>query len=254
MPGPLDLGVDDDPLGHLEVGARVHVDVAVARRGVDHRHARDGADRLLQALAAARDDQVDDALLSCASSVSSSRPPPATSARQPSGSPAPVGRLARDPRQHGVGVRAPRTSRAAAPRCPTSGTARRRRSSRSAAPRRRRRSRRAGLEPCGTRARWPGARRRRPRRPGRAAPRSPARRRRSPRTRASSSASRSISAAERPDSRPASRSRALASRISGDPRLERVGDGVQRARPSSPSRTAASRRAAALAAQREIGH
>ena len=48
---------------HREVGARVDVDVAVARRGVDHRHRRDRAERLLQALAAARDDQVDDAVL-----------------------------------------------------------------------------------------------------------------------------------------------------------------------------------------------
>ncbi len=42
---------------------------------------------------------------SWASSVSSSRPPPATSARQPVGQPGALGRLARDPGQHGVGVR-----------------------------------------------------------------------------------------------------------------------------------------------------
>ena len=42
---------------------------------------------------------------SCASSVSSSRPPPATSASAPVRQPGALGRLARDPRQHGVGVR-----------------------------------------------------------------------------------------------------------------------------------------------------
>ena len=67
------------------------------------------------------------------------------------------------------------------------------------------------------------------------------------RTRASSSASRSISAAESPDSRPASRSRALASRISGHARLQRVGDREQR-RVLGRRVDRASRRAAALAA------
>ena len=41
----------------------VDVDVAVARRGVDHRHRRDALERVLQALAAARDDEVDDPVL-----------------------------------------------------------------------------------------------------------------------------------------------------------------------------------------------
>ena len=62
-PGPLDLGVDGDPPRHLEVGVGVDVDVAVARRRVHHRHRRDRLDRLLQPLAAARDQQVDEALL-----------------------------------------------------------------------------------------------------------------------------------------------------------------------------------------------
>ena len=60
---PLGLGVDDDRLGPVEVGARVDVDVAVARRGVDHRHGRDRLERRLQPLAAAREDEVDDAVL-----------------------------------------------------------------------------------------------------------------------------------------------------------------------------------------------
>ena len=61
--GALHLGVDDDPRRHLQVGIAVDVDVAVARRRVQHRHRRDRLDRLLQPLAAARDQQVDDALL-----------------------------------------------------------------------------------------------------------------------------------------------------------------------------------------------
>ena len=61
--GPLRLGVEDDPQRVVEVGARVDVDVAVARRRVDDRYLGDLAERLLQPLAAARDDQVDDALL-----------------------------------------------------------------------------------------------------------------------------------------------------------------------------------------------
>ena len=61
--GALGLGVEDDPQRVVEVGARVDVDVAVARRRVDDRHLGDLGQRLLQPLAAARDDQVDDALL-----------------------------------------------------------------------------------------------------------------------------------------------------------------------------------------------
>ena len=61
-PGRWTLALTMIRVRHREVGGRVHVDVAVARRGVDHGHAGDGADRLLQALSPARDDQVDDAL------------------------------------------------------------------------------------------------------------------------------------------------------------------------------------------------
>ena len=61
--GPLGLGVDDDPLRGVEVGGRVDVDVAVARRRVDHRHRGDRLQRLLQPLATARDDEVDEAVL-----------------------------------------------------------------------------------------------------------------------------------------------------------------------------------------------
>ena len=59
----LDLRVEDDRLGGVEVGGGVDEDVAVARRGVDHRHGRDGLQRRLQPLAAAREDEVDDAVL-----------------------------------------------------------------------------------------------------------------------------------------------------------------------------------------------
>ena len=61
--GALRLGVEDDRLGHREVGARVDVDVAVAGRRVDHRHLGDRLERPLEPLAAARDHQVDQALL-----------------------------------------------------------------------------------------------------------------------------------------------------------------------------------------------
>ena len=47
----------------LQVGGAIDVHVAVARRRVDHRHRRDALERLLQPLAAARDDQVDEPLL-----------------------------------------------------------------------------------------------------------------------------------------------------------------------------------------------
>ena len=50
-------------LGHVEVGVGVDVHVAVARGGVDHGHRGHRLERRLQALAAARDDQVDEAVL-----------------------------------------------------------------------------------------------------------------------------------------------------------------------------------------------
>ena len=50
-PGPLQLGVEHDRLRGLEVRAGVDVHVAVARRGVDHRHRRDALERCLQPLA-----------------------------------------------------------------------------------------------------------------------------------------------------------------------------------------------------------
>ena len=62
-PGPLRLRVDDDPPRHLQIGIGVDVDVAVAGGGVDHRHRRHVLQRLLQPFAAARDQQVDDAVL-----------------------------------------------------------------------------------------------------------------------------------------------------------------------------------------------
>ena len=59
----LDLGVDGDPPRHLQVGVGVHVDVAVAGGRVDDRHGGDVLERRLQAFAAARDQQVDEAVL-----------------------------------------------------------------------------------------------------------------------------------------------------------------------------------------------
>ena len=59
----LDLGVERDSPRHLEVGVVVDVDVAVARRGVHHGHRGRLLERRLQPLAAARDHEVDDALL-----------------------------------------------------------------------------------------------------------------------------------------------------------------------------------------------
>ena len=56
---PLTLGVDDDALGHRQVGGGVHVDVAVALVVLEHRHGRLGGDAADQPLAAARDYQVD---------------------------------------------------------------------------------------------------------------------------------------------------------------------------------------------------
>ena len=171
-PGPLDLGVDDDLLRGVEVGAAVDVDVAVARGGEDHRHGGDALERRLQALAAARDDQVDDAGLrrELGAAPRGRRRRPATA--RPSGSPAATRRLGGDRRRAPRWSAPPSSSRAARSRCRTSGTARRRRSSRSGAPRRRPRRRRAARAPCGRRARWAGGSRRSPRRPGRAAPRS----------------------------------------------------------------------------------
>ena len=59
--GTLQLGVEDDRAGRVEIGAGVDVHVVVARGGVDHRDGGDALERRLQALAAARDDEVHDA-------------------------------------------------------------------------------------------------------------------------------------------------------------------------------------------------
>ena len=60
--GTLDLRVVGDPPRHLEVGVLVHVHVAVACRRVHHGHRRHLLERGLQPAAAARDDQVDQAV------------------------------------------------------------------------------------------------------------------------------------------------------------------------------------------------
>ena len=90
-PGALHLRVVGDPAGHLEVGVRVDVDVAVPRRRVHHRHGRDRLERLLQPLAAARDDQVDQSLRggqlrelgAVSARRAARRTPPAAPPRQP---------------------------------------------------------------------------------------------------------------------------------------------------------------------------
>jgi len=48
---PLDLRIEDDRARLAEICARIHVDVAVARCGVDHRHRRMLDQRRLQPLA-----------------------------------------------------------------------------------------------------------------------------------------------------------------------------------------------------------
>src|SRR5262249_59066901 len=57
--GPLTLGVEQDALGHLQVGAPVHVDVAIAHVVLQHRHACLGRHSPNQALPAAGNDKVD---------------------------------------------------------------------------------------------------------------------------------------------------------------------------------------------------
>ena len=114
--------------------------------------------RGLQALAAARDDQVDEPVLGgqlgqllapAAGHERRSRPRAGRPRPRPRG----------DRGEHRVGVRRRATSRAARSRCPTSGTARPRRSSRWAAPRRRRRSTPSGTRTLRTSrplgSRWP---------------------------------------------------------------------------------------------------
>ena len=102
--GALGLGVEDDPLRGVEVGARVDVDVAVARGGVDHRHRGDALQRRLQPLAAARDDEVDDALLG--GQLGQLLAPSAGHEHDRARGHAGLGRGLRGDRgQHGVGVR-----------------------------------------------------------------------------------------------------------------------------------------------------
>lgn len=53
------LGVEDDALGHVEVGCGVDVDVAVADTCLDHRHGRLGDHCLDQAGPSPRDEHID---------------------------------------------------------------------------------------------------------------------------------------------------------------------------------------------------
>ena len=85
----LDLGVDDDPLGHREIGAS-----RPRRRGSCPPRRRSPGTRATALIAFFRPSPPRGMIRSttpssCASSVSSSRPPPATSASAPAGSPAP---------------------------------------------------------------------------------------------------------------------------------------------------------------------
>ena len=179
-PGPLRLGVHDDRLRRVEVGGRVDVDVAVARRGVDHGHGGDRAQRGLQPLPAARDDQVDDAVLGgelgqlLAAAAGHER-------ERALGQPGALGRLGRDAREHGVRVRrgrgAAQHDRVARLQAQRGGV------DRHVGPRlvdhrddAERDAHLADVEPVGQ-----AEARRSPRRPGRAARRSRARRRPSPR-------------------------------------------------------------------------
>ena len=57
--GALGLGVEHDRLRVIQVGGGVDVDVAVAGGGVDDGHGGHRLQRLLEALAAAGDDQID---------------------------------------------------------------------------------------------------------------------------------------------------------------------------------------------------
>ncbi len=90
--------------GLVEVGGGVDVDVAVAGGGVDDRHGGDGLQRLLQALAAARDDQIDGVALrgELGELLASAAGHEADAAL---GQPGGDGGLAGDLREHGVGVR-----------------------------------------------------------------------------------------------------------------------------------------------------
>ena len=192
-----------------------------------------------------------------ASSASSSRPPPATSAIAPVGHAGRRRGLGGDRGEHRVGVRGASTSRAARSRCRTSGTARRRRSSRSAAPRRRRRRRRAARAPCAT-SRPLGSRQPSIDLADRVGQRGDrrARRRRSRRSRAG--VERAAGPAARRTS-PASRAGLEVARVGledlGRARLERVGDRVQRrvlGRAAS-SRARATRARVACAARQSVG-
>ena len=58
---PTGLGVQQDPLSHLEVGGIVHVDVAVADTRLDGRHLRVTDHRVDQACSPARDHHIDQA-------------------------------------------------------------------------------------------------------------------------------------------------------------------------------------------------
>ena len=178
--GPLHLGVHGDPQRVVEVGRRVHEHVAVAGGRVHDGHRGVLLERRLQPLAAARDDQVDQAVLggelaqlvAVAAAPRSTRRPRVSRPRWPPPTPPGPARRSSAP---------PSTSRAARSRCPTSGRAPSSRRSRSAAPRRPPPPRRAARARGGRRGRSRAGARRSSRPPDRAAPRSSARRRRCPR-------------------------------------------------------------------------
>src|SRR3546814_20386699 len=59
LAGTTGLGVEHDGLGHVQIGRRVHVDVAVAGAGLDGGHLSVADDGVEQASTAARDHHVD---------------------------------------------------------------------------------------------------------------------------------------------------------------------------------------------------
>ncbi len=101
--GALGLGVEDDRQRLLEVGGGVDVDVAVAGGGVDDGHGGDCLQRVLEALAAARDDQVDAVLLG-GELGELLAPAAGDEADAAVGQPGGDGRLGGDLRERGVGV------------------------------------------------------------------------------------------------------------------------------------------------------
>ena len=98
---------------------RVHVHMAVARRGVHDRHGRVLLQRRLQPLAPARDDQVDDSVLGGQLRAARRGPPPRHERHRARGQPGRRDRRGAPPRRARRSSGPPSRSRAARSRCPT---------------------------------------------------------------------------------------------------------------------------------------